>query len=89
MIRDRRSGLFPGPDFRITIVTAYEVLGGAQDFIRKLRAQNKDPIPGFRLFQELIDYVVAWQARILGYDLTADQVYRGFPRRQRQPRLPG
>jgi len=46
---------FPDQDFRITTVNAYEMLAGAIDVIQKRKKGHKDPIPGFRLFQELYD----------------------------------
>jgi len=74
----------PDPDFRITTVNAYEMLGGAFDLIHELRKKHKDLIPGFQLFQEPFDYLGVWQGRILPYDDTADRVFRGFPPRLRQ-----
>ena len=74
----------PDPVFRITTVNAYEVLGGACDLIQELRKKHKDLIPGFRLLQELFDYLGAWPGRILPYDDAADRVYRGLPPRLRQ-----
>jgi predicted nucleic acid-binding protein len=75
---------FPDHDFRITIVNAYEMLAGAFDLIHQLRKKHKDLIPGFQLFQELVDDLGAWQGRILPYDNAADRVDRGFPPRLRQ-----
>jgi predicted nucleic acid-binding protein len=74
----------PDPDFRITTINAYEMLGGAIDLIQELRKKRKDLIPGFQLFQELVDYLGVWQGRILPSDETADRVYRGFVPRLRQ-----
>jgi predicted nucleic acid-binding protein len=72
------------PDFRITTINAYEMLRGAFDLVASLRQKRKDVIPGFRLFQELMDYLQNWQGRILAYDDVCDQLYGGFPPRIRQ-----
>jgi predicted nucleic acid-binding protein len=72
------------PDFRITTVSAYEMLGGAFDLIRDLRKKGKALIPGFQLFQELLDYLTPWQGRILRYDDEANVVYQSFTPRLRQ-----
>lgn len=74
----------PDQDFRITAVNTYEMLVGAFDLVCKLQKTRKALIPGFKLLQELLDYLLGWQGRILPYDLAADQVYRGFPPRLRQ-----
>jgi predicted nucleic acid-binding protein len=74
----------PDPDFRITTVNAYEMLGGAFDLIHELRKKHKDLIPGFQLFQELFDYLGGWRGRILPYDDRADRVLKGLPPRLRQ-----
>ncbi len=79
-----RLAAFPDQDFRITTVNAYEMLAGAIDVIQKRKKGHKDPIPGFRLFQELYDYLVGWRGRVLSYDEAADRVYRGLPHRLRQ-----
>ena len=71
-------------DFRITTVNAYEMLDGAFDLIRDLRRRRKSVTPGFRLFQELLDYLSLWQGRILPYDDASDRVYRGFTARLQQ-----
>jgi hypothetical protein len=47
--------------------------------IHQLRKKHKDLIPCFQLFQELVDYLGAWQGRILPHDNAADRVDRGFP----------
>ncbi len=72
------------PDFRITTVNAYEMVNGAIGLIHELRKRHKDLIPGFQLFQDLLDYLGLWVGRILAYDDAAEQIYRGFPSRLRQ-----
>ena len=67
-----------------TTINVYEMLAGAIDQIEKRKRVNKDPVPGFQLFQELYDYLVGWGRRVLSYDEAADRVYRGFPPRLRQ-----
>ena len=74
----------PDTDFRITTVNAFEILGGAVDLIRELRRKHKDAVPGFKLLEELLDYLGGWRGRIMPYDDAADQVYRGLPPRLRQ-----
>lgn len=74
----------PDTDFRITTVNAFEMLGGAVDLIRELRRKHKDAVPGFKLLEELLDYLGGWRGRIMPYDDAADQVYRGLPPRLRQ-----
>ena len=71
-------------DFRITVVNAFEMLGGAVDLIRELRRKHKGEVPGFKLLEELLDYLGGWRGRIMPYDDAADQVYRGLPPRLRQ-----
>jgi predicted nucleic acid-binding protein len=71
-------------DFQITAVNAYEMLGGAFDLVRDLRKRRKSLTPGFQLFLELLAYLSLWQGRILPYDDTSDQVYRGLPPRLQQ-----
>jgi len=75
---------FPDPDLRITTVTAYEMVNGAIGLIHDLQKKRKDLIPGFQLFQELLDYLGLWAGRILPYDDAAERIYRGFPSRLRQ-----
>jgi predicted nucleic acid-binding protein len=79
-----RLGAFPDPDFRITTINTYEMVGGACDLIHELRKRHKSLIPGFRLLQELLDYLGAWQGRTLPYDGAADRVYQTFPAQLRQ-----
>ena len=72
------------PEFRITTISAYEMLKGAFNLIHELRKKHKDPVPGFQLFQQLFDYLQEWQRLIVPYDDAADQVYRAFTPRLRQ-----
>ena len=65
-------------DFRITVVNTFEMLGGAVDLIRELRRKHRGVVPGFKLLEELLDYLGGWHGRIMPYDDAADQVYRGF-----------
>jgi predicted nucleic acid-binding protein len=71
-------------DIRITTVSAYEMLRGAFEYLNELRKKKKELIPGFKLFQELFDYLVNWRGLILPYDDAADRAYRGLPSRIRQ-----
>ncbi len=80
----RRLAASTDPDFRITTVTAYEMLGGAVDLIRALRKNRRALIPGFKLFEELLDYLIHWRGQILPYDDAADQVHRSPSPRTRQ-----
>ena len=72
------------PDFLITVVNAFEMLGGAVDLIRELRRKNQGTVRGFKLLEELLDYLCGWRGRIMPYDNAADQFYRGLPPRIRQ-----
>ena len=74
----------PDVDFWITTVNAYEMLEGAFDLIHNLRKRRKGLAPGFRLFQDLLDYLSSWQGRVLPYDDASDRLYHGFPPRLRQ-----
>jgi predicted nucleic acid-binding protein len=74
----------PDRDFWITTVNIYEMLGGAIRLIHDLKRKQKDPIPGFRLIQDLFDYLGFWQGRILRYDDASERAYRGFTPRLRQ-----
>lgn len=71
-------------DFRITVVNVFEMLGEAIELIRKVKSNQKGVVPGFKLLEELIDYLERWSGRIMPYDDAADQVYRGFSPRLRQ-----
>jgi predicted nucleic acid-binding protein len=74
----------PDQDIRITTVNAYEMLGGALDLLHDMKKRRKKVVPGFQLFQELLEYLGTWQRKILPYDDKADNVYQGFTSRLRQ-----
>lgn len=72
------------PDFRVTAVSAFEMVDGALHLYNDLRKKRRELIPGFNLIQEIVEYLGRWQGRILPYDADADQIYRGFPTRLQQ-----
>jgi predicted nucleic acid-binding protein len=72
------------PDFRVTAVSAYEMVDGALQLYKDLRKKRRDVIPGFGLIQEIVEYLGSWQGRVLPYDAEADQIYRRFSNRLRQ-----
>jgi hypothetical protein len=74
----------PGADFRITAVSAYEMVGGAVELYERLKRLRRDLIPGFNLIQEVVEYLGGWQGRVLAYDSDSDRIYRGFAPRLRQ-----
>jgi hypothetical protein len=65
---------FPDREVRITTVNAYEMLGGAFDLLYDLKKKRRSLVPGFQLFQELLDYVRTWEGMILPYDEQAHNV---------------
>ncbi len=71
-------------DFWITAVSAFEMVDGAVALHEALRRKRKDLIPGFNLVQEVVEYLGGWRGRILGYDNSAEQIYRSFIPRLRQ-----
>lgn len=71
-------------DIRITVVTAYEMMGGAVALIDRRKKERRDAIPAFHLLQDLTEYLGRWRGMILPYELTAEQIYQGFPARLRQ-----
>jgi predicted nucleic acid-binding protein len=71
-------------DVRITSVTAYEMMSGAVSLIDRRKKGRRDPIPAFRLFQDLVEYLGRWQGLILPYEATAEHLLRSFPPRLRQ-----
>jgi predicted nucleic acid-binding protein len=71
-------------DVRITVISAYEMLGGAVALIDRRKRERRDPIPAFRLLQELVEYLTAWRGLVLPYEGQAEQVYAGLPSRLRQ-----
>ncbi len=52
--------------------------------IDRRKKERRDPIPAFRLLQDLVDYLGRWRGRILPYETAAEQFYRSFPARLRQ-----
>ena len=74
----------PAADFRITAVSAYEMVGGAVELCDRLKRDRRDLIPGFNLIQEVVEYLGGWQGRVLAYDMDSDRIYRGFAPRLRQ-----
>ena len=80
------AGLADGPDrdIRITVVSTYEMMGGAVALIDRRKKERRDLAPAFRLHQNLVEYLGLWRGLILPYDTRAEQVYRAFPSRLRQ-----
>ena len=72
------------PDFRVTAVSAFEMVDGALQLYKDLRKKRRELIPGFNLIQEIVEYLGGWQRRVLPYDADADQIYRGLSARLRQ-----
>lgn len=75
---------FPDQDFRTTTVNVYEMFAGAIDQIQQSKKKHKEPVSGFRLLQDLYDYLSGWHGRVLPYDDAADKRYRAFSPRLRQ-----
>jgi predicted nucleic acid-binding protein len=71
-------------DFWITTVNVYEMLDGAIRLVHDLKRKRKDPMPGFRLIQDLFDDLGFWRGRILRYDDPSERAYRGLTPRPRQ-----
>src|SRR4051794_30634770 len=71
-------------DIRITVVSAYEMVGGAVALIDRRKKERRDPIPAFHLLHDLVEYLGHWQGRMLPYKASADRIYQGFPARLRQ-----
>lgn len=72
------------PDFRITAVSAFELVDGALQLHERLKRQRRELIPGFNLIQEVVEYLGGWRGRVLPYDADAEEIYRGSPPRLRQ-----
>ena len=72
------------PYFRVTAVSAFEMVDGALQLHEELRKRRRELIPGFNLIQEVVEYLGGWRGRVLPYDIDADQIYRGFTPRLRQ-----
>jgi predicted nucleic acid-binding protein len=71
-------------EFRITSISAFEMVDGALALYNKLRKQRKDLIPGFKLIQEVVEYLGDWRGKIHPYNATSEQTYRGLAPRLRQ-----
>jgi len=80
------SGLDASPDrdVRITIVTAYEMMGGAVALIDRRKRERRDPAPAFHLLQDLVEYLGRWRGLILPHEAAAEQTHQSFPARLRQ-----
>jgi predicted nucleic acid-binding protein len=74
----------PDRDFRITTVNVYEMLDGAIRLLHDLKRKQKGLIPGYRLIQDLFDYLGYWQGHVLPYDDASERAYRGLTPRLRQ-----
>jgi len=74
----------PDRDFRITSVTAYEMMSGAVALVDRRKKERRDPIPAFHLLQDLVEYLGRWRGLILPYEAAAEQIFQGFPSRLRQ-----
>jgi predicted nucleic acid-binding protein len=71
-------------DIRITVVSAYEMMGGAVALIDRRKKDRRDPIPAFHLLHDLVEYLGRWRGMILPYEALVDRIYQGFPSRLRQ-----
>jgi predicted nucleic acid-binding protein len=78
-----RMDRFPDQDFRISAVSVYELMRGA-DLIDKRKSQRRDLIPAFQLIHQLFEYLGRWRGRVQTYNLDAEQVYKGFTPRLTQ-----
>lgn len=65
-------------DFRVTAVSAFELVDGALQLHERLRKQRRELIPGFNLIQEVVEYLGGWRGQILPYDTEAEEIYRQF-----------
>lgn len=72
------------PDFRITSVSAFEIVDGVIALHNRPKRKRKDLIPGFDPIQEVVEYLGEWRGRIHRYDAVSDQIYKGFTPRLRQ-----
>lgn len=77
-------GAYPDRDVRITAVSAYEMMSGAVAPIDRRKKERRDPIQGFQLLRDLVDYLARWRGLILPYEAASERNYRGFPARLRQ-----
>ena len=71
-------------DFRITSVSAAEMVGGAVLKLQKDTQKRRDLISAFGLMQEVIEYLTGWQHLILPYSTVAERIYADFEPRLRQ-----
>ncbi len=67
------------PDFRITSVSVYELVGGAVDLIRGGGKHGVGPVKSHSLLQSIIEYLANWRGLIVPFDEAARQASRGFP----------
>ena len=80
------AGLADGPDLdiRITVISTYEIMGGAVTLIERRKKDRRDLVPAFHLHQNLVEYLGLWRGLILPYDAMAEHIFRAFPSRLRQ-----
>ena len=74
----------PDRDFRITVISTYEMLGGALALIDQWKSHHGNLIPAFSLLQDLVDYLGRWRGLILPWDAAGQQIYQAFQPRLRQ-----
>ena len=75
---------FKDHDFRISSVSAAEMVGGAVLKLQKDTQKRRDLISAFGLMQEVIEYLTGWQHLILPYSTVAERIYSDFEPRLRQ-----
>jgi predicted nucleic acid-binding protein len=74
----------PDPEFRITAISAFEMVDGALAMHRSLKQRRKGLIPAFTLIQETIEYLASWRGRICAYDDASERIYMSLAPRLRQ-----
>jgi predicted nucleic acid-binding protein len=71
-------------DVWITVVTAYEMMGGAVRLLEKRMRERRSLGPAFRLVQETAEYLGLWRGSILPFDDQSERIHEGFAARPRQ-----
>ncbi len=74
-----RMDIADDPDFRITSVSIYELVGGAVDLIRGGGKHGVGPVRSHLLLQSVVEYLSNWRGLIVPYDEAAHQASLGFP----------
>jgi predicted nucleic acid-binding protein len=71
-------------NFSIASVSAYEMLSGTLALIERRKRDRGDLVTAFHLLEELLNFLVTWNGRILPYDAKAEEIYKSFTPRVRQ-----